>query len=99
MQAKGEVGKLADCRAKIGIDAAAAFSRIERIALALAEAGARHDFIAVSSAASVLALMVEEAENGIGSVRDVETAIVHLVAAIDRDCRDGDDVQPNVQLA
>ena len=32
--------------------------------------------------------MVEDAKNGIGSVRDVEHAIDRLIDAIDRNCRD-----------
>lgn len=98
-RAKGDSEKLAECRAEIGIDPARAFARIERIAHSLAEAGATHKFAAVGSAASVLARMVEDAENGIGSARDVERSIDQLIEAIDRDCRDGDSARPDARSA
>jgi CheY-like chemotaxis protein len=98
VRARGDAAKLVECRSKIVIDPAASFPRIERIARSLAEAAAA-DFSAIGSAALVLARMAEEAENGIGNARDVERSIDQLLEAIDRDCRDGGDVQPNIRLA
>ena len=98
-RAKGDSEKLAECRAELGIDPAGAFARIERIAHSLAEAGATHEFVAVGSAASALVRMVEDAEVGIGSARDVERSIDQLIEAIDRVCRDGNHAQPDVRSA
>src|SRR5665213_1105151 len=98
-RAKGGVGKIIEIRGKLETDAGANYTRLEEICLPLVDGAETCGFVAVGSAASTLERMVEDAKNGIGSVRDVEHAIDRLIDAIDRDCRDDVVAMPEVRSA
>lgn len=86
LRARSDVEKLMDGRRALANDADAAFGQIRRIAHPLSGAGATYGFEAIGTAAAALERMVEDTQNGIGSVLAVDTAIDQLLDAIDRDC-------------
>lgn len=90
LRARSDAASLAECRLKFKGDPSAAYAKVDKIAKSLLTAGRANGFDEVGSGASVLARMVEDAQNGIGALGDVERSIDKLISAIERDCGGGD---------